>query len=369
MSATFSDLEKKHDGFKRPFLAVSVDASPDTSPDVLIRNAEITLSCGYEASCCTFELMGKGDSFQKKELKLDPAVEKYLKLGTALELSAGYNDADGCESVFSGFVTAVTLKLEGSRISHLIEAMDCKALMMNNLRSEVKEGLKKDSEAVAGVLKTYGSATSTHKLDETAERTTPIEQYNQSDYAFLVELARRNNYLFYVDRGKVNFIGYGSAKEVGVVLTPGSHLFHLERTATMSRQVKSVMVRGYDQTDPEKPIEATATKADAVGAGSKTAGEACKLVGEESQLILIDGSVRTEAQAKSRAEAEWQRASLDFVTAALETAGTPALRPGELIKLEEFSAGMDGEYLITEVVHKVDIGSYHTVCKLRRSRD
>lgn len=369
MSVSFRDLEKQYGGFTRPFLSVSVDGAPDKSPDVFIRNVEITLTCGYEASACTFELSGRGSAFEGAELKLDPAVRKYLKLGAKLELSTGYRDAEHCAGVFTGFVTAAALKLEGARIFHVIEAMDCKALMMNGLRSGIWEGLKKDSEAAAAVLKDYGSAAAESEIGETGERGAPIARYARSDYDFLVELARRNRLLFFVDRGRVRIVPDDALKTVSVVLTPGSHLYRLERAASLVGRAKSVTVLGFDQADPEKPVTATAVKAAAVGGGERTAAEDCALVGEAARRTLFDDSVRTAEQARARAEAEWGRAAAEFVTGSFETVGAPALLPGALVTLESFDASVNGDYLITEAVHKLDVGSYRTVCRFRRSKD
>ncbi len=369
MSVNFEELGKRYDGFRHPFLTVSIDGAEDTSPDVFIRGVELTLTCGYEAGACTFELTGKGNGFLDNKLTLDPAVQKYLKLGAKLEVATGYTDGEHCQSVFTGCVTAVTLTMEGARVFHVIEAMDCKALMMNNLCSEIKEGLKKDSEAVVNVLKAYGSAAPEPEVGETVERSGPIGRYAQSDYDFLVELARRNNFLFFVDRGKVRFIPYSAVKEVGVVLTPGSHLFRLERTVSLTGQVKTVTVRGAGQPDPETPVAATAAGADPVGGGGKTAAEVCSLVGDTAAVTLIDGSVGTEAEAKAGAEAAWQRAGVGFVAGSFETVGVPELLPGTLVTLADFDGGVNGDYLITEAVHKLDVGNYRTVCQFRRSRD
>ena len=369
MSVTFADLEKKYDGFRRPFLTVKVDGAADDSINVFINKVELTLTSGAEAGCCTFEISAKDNALEEAGVSLDADVKKYLDLGAELEISMGYNDAEGCQSVFTGVVSAVTFRLDGGKPYHTVEVMDCKVLLMNNRRSEVKEGLTRDSEAVAQVLKNYGALASDRTVDETPARTAPICQWGQSDYEFLTELARRSDALFFVDRGKVKFLLPASIDEVSVVLTPGSHLVRLERTATLAGQHKSVTVLTHDPADPATPIQATAAAADAVGGGSKDPATACGKVDAQAVALFHDGGVRTEEEARALAKARLQQSALGFVTGSFETVGAPALLPGTLVELEGFGDPVNGKYLITEAVHKLEIDSYHTICKFARSQD
>ncbi len=367
MSVTFRNLEQKYNGFTHPLVYIKVDGAKDTAESVYIQNVEITLTSGYECSCCTFDVIGSESKFEKDALQLDSTVKKYLKLGAKIEVYVGYDTDKSCTLVFTGYVTTVQFQLEGTKIFHTIEAMDCKVFLMNNLRSEVKTGLKKYSEAVTNVLKDY-SVASSKTVDTTDELNVPIEQYNQSDYDFIVDLARRVNYLFFVDCGKVKFIKYASAKEVGVVLTPGSHLFRFQRMLTVSRQVKTVTVRNNNPKDPTKPIVGKAVKVDAVGTGAKSSSDLCKLVGAKSEITLIDNAVTTAQQAKTRAEAELARVSMQFSTGSFETVGVPEWKPGQFVKVEGMDATLNGNYFLTEVVHQIDIGKYHCICKFESNK-
>lgn len=368
MSKTFRDLEKKYNGFVHPLVYVLVDGTKDTAESVYIKNVEVILTSGYESSCCTFDVIGSETCFEKDKLKLDPAVKKYTKLGTKIEFYAGYDEEDSCSLIFTGYVTTVQFQMEEMTVFHTIEAMDCKVFLMNNLRSEVKTGLKKYSEAVANVLKDYSKVASKKKIDTTKELNVPIEQYNQSDYDFIVDLAKRLNFLFFVDCGEVKFIDYASAKEVAVVLTPGSHLFRFQRTLTVSRQVKTVTVRSNNPKDPTKPIEGKAVKVDAVGSGKKSSSDLCNLVGAQAEIVLIDSTALTAAQAKARAEAELGRVSMQFSTGSFETVGVPELKPGKFVTVEGVDENVNADYFLTEVIHQIDVGEYRCICKFESNK-
>lgn len=361
----FDDLDKKYDSFRSPFGYIKVDGQAVDNKKVSLWSIEVVLTTGLEASMCRVEASSSQEGFPDGKLNLDAETTGLFRLGAKIEVFLGYLDEKKCDKVFEGFITTLELALAGASVTHHIEGMDVKAFMMNNLRSMLHKGVKKYSEAVAKVLKNYSGMMNGQKIEATDEIETVIEQYNQSDYDFVAGLARKLNFMFYVVQGKVYFVGYSSAKTASLKLTPGPHLYEFHRTLTLAQQMKKVSVRSNNETEPDKPTEATVTTGTmaTVGKGSKSSADVSKKITDTMEMTMIDNTVQTVAQAKTRAEAELARYALQFATGHFETVGAPEIEVGKYMTLEGMGSEIDNDYFITEVRHEMQSGNYRTTCK------
>lgn len=359
----FADLESKYESFSYPLLCVKIDGTEIDNDKIVISNAEIVLTAGYESSVCLFDAQGRGDAYSKGALTLDSAIQSAFRLGAKIEVSIGYVKKSKCTVVFNGYITNIELILEGGNILHHIEAMDVKVFMMNSCHSETLTDIKKYSEAAANILNDYSSLYDSKQIEATDELSVPIELYHQSDYEFIVSLAKRVNYLFYVLCGKIYFIPYSKCSKASLTLDNGRHLFRFQRSLSLHGQLSGVVVRAANALDPTAPFEATVTTPNSVGGGSKTAADTCRLINTRMQRTIIDSMVTSAALAKTRATAELTRASLDFVTGEIETIGVPELKPATLLSVEGMGTAVNSSYFLTEVTHRLDQGNYHTICR------
>lgn len=368
MAKTIEDLANGYGYFENPHLCVKIEGEDILKDDeIIIENASVVVSTGIESSVFTLSISGKNTYYSHKQKKFitDPKLKKVNKLGAKIEVYMGYNNAKNSKRVFVGYIYTINSKIigESEDVGYEIEALDTKAFMMNNTRSDIKKDVKKYSDAVSGVLKDYSAFYEEVKVDQTDELTVPISQYNQSDYDFVVDLARKLNYLFYVFDGKVNFIKYSTNKEVTAVISPGKYLRDFNREITLSEQIKSVKVRNNNEQNPEEPIEGVATTVESIGKGSKTATDLTKTINDKMEKVIIDTSVKSPAEAKIRAEAELTRLSLNFAKGSFKVIGIPDIEPGKYVKIKGIDEDMDEEYFITEVKHEIKNYEYETYCK------
>ena len=356
---TLNDAEKKYNGFERPVAYFKVNDAKLSGESLIYRDIQVTLSTGMEASDCTLEVVGQYSRFEDGELKMDAALSK-LVLGAKLEVFLGYGEADSAESVFVGYISSIETSLEGENTSMVVTAMDCKQFMMNSFRSLQKKDIRKYSEAVSDVLKSYASVYTGTVVEPSGQTLAPIEQHNQSDYDFVVSLARRINYLFYVVEGKVHFVSYRKYTDSLLTVEPGGTLRRLRREISLSKQVKSVTVRNHNVEDAAKPFESKATTVTAVGGGKKTGAETTKLINATMEKVVVDNAVRSEAEAKSRAEALMNELSMGFLTGTMEIAGLPPVIPGHMVTLAKINDDFNRDYFITKVVHHMDKDGFQT---------
>ncbi len=356
---TLNEAAQKNNGFERPVAYFKLNDAPLSGESLIYHDVRVTLTAGMEASDCTAEIVGQYSRFEDGELVLDAALESIV-LGAKLEVFLGYGDSKNAESVFVGYVSSTELVVEGEKTSLIVTAMDCKQFMMNSYRSLRKKDIKKYSEAVSDVLKDYSALYSGTVVEATGETLAPIEQHNQSDYDFVVSLAKKLNYLFYVVGGKVHFVSYKKYTDSVLTVEPGKYLRRLRREVTLARQVKSVTVRSHNVEDADKPFESKAVSVTAVGGGQKTGADSSKLITNVLSKTVVDNSVQSEAEAKARAEALLNELSMGFLTGEMEIAGLPAVIPGRMVTVAKISKDLNRDYFITKVVHHVDTQGFET---------
>ncbi len=354
-----TDAEKQYNGFERPVACLKINDAKLSGASLIYHDIQVSLSTGMEASDCTVEIVGQYSRFENGELKLDAALSKIV-LGAKLEVLLGYGEADRAESVFVGYISSVEMELEGETTTMLVTAMDCKLFMMNSYRSLQKKDIKKYSEAVTDVLKGYSAVYTGVEVEASPEVLAPIEQHNQSDYDFVVSLAKRLNYLFYVVAGKVYFVSYKKFTDSLLTVEPGASLRRLRREVTLSGQVKSVTVRNHNAEDADKPFESKATSVTAVGGGKKTGADSSKLINDTMSKIVVDNSIRSQAEAKARAEALLNEMSMGFLTGSMEIVGLPSVVPGHMVTLAGINSDFNRDYFITRVTHHLDKDGFET---------
>lgn len=361
------DAEKKYNGFERPVAWLKVNDAKLSDKNLIYQDIRVTLTAGMEASDCVVEIVDRYARFENGGLKLDGALSK-LALGAKLEAFLGYGDGKNAESVFVGYISAVETDIQGDRVSVLVTAMDCKQFMMGSYRSLRKKDIKKYSEAVSDVLKSYSAMYSGTVVEATGEVKAPIEQHNQSDYDFVVGLAKKLNYLFYVSAGKVYFVSYQKNTDSILTVAPGKSLRRLRREVTLANQVKSVTVRSHNAEDLSKPFESKAVKVAAVGGGKKSGAESSKLIGDSAAKVVVDNTVQSEAEAKARAEALMNETAMGFLTGEIEIPGLPPVIPGHMVTVEKVDKSFDRDYFITRVIHHMDTEGFETIIQFAGSK-
>ena len=199
---TLDDLAKKYNNFSDHSLVVEVEGEDMSIKSLIFQNVQVTLTSGFEASYCSFSVLAATSVYDEDELKVSQDMSKF-SLGKKVDIYVTYGSKENKFKIFSGYITSENFEYSGRDVKYDIEAMDLKSLMMNNLRSEQKKDIKRYSEAVTNLLKDYSSLYDTSDIDQTDEINVPIEQYNQSDYDFIVSIAKKLNFLFYIINGRI----------------------------------------------------------------------------------------------------------------------------------------------------------------------
>jgi phage protein D len=275
-----------------------------------------------------------------------------VDLGRALDVALG--PEDGQRRVFDGAVSRIELVL-GDGEPPLVVVLAEDALM--RLRMTRRQRTYTDvtdadvAEAVAGE---HGL-----QADVSAEgpRYDVVQQFNQSDLAFLRERARLVQAELWCTGRTLHFRTRPVRQATEVTLVRGGELLSVRLSADLAHQRSAVVVTGYDagqkQVIHERAgpdvVEAEVT------AGRTGARLVARALGESTTLRVREAALTAE-EANAWAQAEMLRRGRRFVTVDGVTNGTPDLVVGSRLTLRLVGAPFDGAgYYVTQVQHTFDL--------------
>jgi phage protein D len=229
---------------------------------------------------------------------------------------------------------------------------------MNCMRSE-KKTFKKYSDAVDNVLKNYKSIASKSEIDGTQELARTIEQYMESDYEFVVRMAKEINYEFFALGGTVYFRKPRKIKMSLIDLSWKNGIKRFVREISLSNQVSEVIVRGNDEKQ-KQAIQASAKTITKVGKGSMSAKSLTKLIDKNKKNVLIAPFIASTKEAEELAKAELDKLAMKLAAVKVSCSGLPEIIPGRFINLSGLGKSLDNEYYIFKAIHRIDDFGYST---------
>ncbi len=355
----------------------------DSDSDIMIDNMSVTLSSGFESSICTFTVSKRTSRYDKKlsGIEFDEKIKKFTELGSKIEVCMGYGDEKTCRTVFKGNIYTVDFNCDTGSIKNFrleVEAMDVKAFMMNNQRSLVHSpdaATTTYGQLVLRIVEEYSQYCEYEASKVTISPMPllgkPIWQREQSDYDFIVSLAKNLHYLFYVVNGVVYFGAYPKPNSQSldtVVITPCKYLIDFSREITLANQVDTVRVRANNEADPDKPIESTASNSEKLPSSTQApSNSVVKKDNGVNEKLIIDPSVKNTDEAGIRARAENESMAFNFAKGKFKIMGFPDIEPGKYVEINDITLDVNKSYLITEVRHEFREKEYFTYCKFGAS--
>lgn len=364
---TYQSLQNKYLDFGHPRAAVFLGGTAFSSKDddIILSDIHVEITSGYEASVASFRLYDVFDP-STGQFKYEQ-VKKQVVMGNSVTIQLGYISA--METVFVGFISGVAFGYETEGLPYIeVTAMDVKGIMMGGTyatqltattySAAVKEVLERTGK---GALQQMGGVTDiavTNTPDAgglgsqgtntaSAKQSSPItiEMVNESDYEFVVRAAKRYNYEFFVDRGKILF---RPAKNDASILMKlgvraGIQTFHIQYSIT--GVVGAIEARAMDPGKGEV-ISANSKFSNTISTGSK----AKSLVGKGAKVYL-DASITSKEEAESRVKALMEQMSYRLGSLEADCVGIPDLVPGRFIEVSGMGSPVDNQFYLTSVTH------------------
>lgn len=357
-STTVKALKKKYHEFNAPTVEVKVGGTDIIAKKKgVVSDLRVELTAGYEASGASFDVVQQYD-FEQSDFKKDGPAPS-LEIGAKVEISIGYI---ALEKVFSGLISEVTLRfdMDEEPILH-VECVDAKIEMMKNQRIEVRQEkeVAKLVQALLGVSPVSGYLGSKEvKITKQAE--IPLRMNQETDYDYLVKLAKYLGCEFFIVAGKVYFRDPpSSASAIMTVKMQDEVLLSASFTMSGAQLVETVSVLGIDPAKDEM-IEGKAKSS-----GKYSAASGGKQMIGGSVKSFVDPYAKTKADLNERAKTLLGEFNGSFGRLEMSLQGIPELIPGRSITLEGFAANMNKTFYITKVAHRLDEEGFVTNLEAR----
>lgn len=297
-------------------------------------------------------------------LYLDGAI---IDFGKELEIMLG--PADMQSSLFKGRVSALELVMDQGKEPEVhVMAED----RLWDLRMTRRFATYEDADLSDIVQRIAGQHGLSAQVDVDTPRQKMIQQWNQTDLAFLREQAARVAGEVWFESSTIHVADRERRRSGGetVTLVQGNDLLTLSVRADLSQQRNGVTVGGYDaQAKDGIEEDADGTVVSSETAGLRGGDAILRSAFGETKSFRLRDVPLTASEARAWSRAAMTARARRFVRAEGLTTGTPKLRAGARLRLERVGATFEGEgYHVTQVMHRYDLeNGYRTLFRAERA--
>ena len=290
----------------------------------------------------------QGHAPAQGQLYLDGQI---LDFGQELEVSIG--PADAARIVFKGRISAIEAVFSGGREPHVtVYAED--ALMTLRMMRRMKTWKNLSDAGIAQAI----AAENGISADTAAPGPTydVVQQWNQSDLAFLRERARLIQAEVWVEGDRLCFKTRANRHGTAINLTQGGDLLDITLRADLAHQRSKIKVSGFDASARDTIAEEAGPEAIQAEIQGGISGPDLlrKAIGERESYRVREVPLAS-GEAGAWAKAEMLRRCRSFVTAIGTTAGTADMVVGSTLKLGVVGKPFEGDgYYVARVCHAWD---------------
>lgn len=367
VTCDYASLEKASGNFLSPSFEINVDNEALKPEDYPVTSVEVNIpvTAGsdkktIESGQCTFIIAGLFDA-KSSRLKIDPC--KLFEPGKPVIVKMGYVKRT---TVFCGFICQISIQYEAGGPMVKVSALDASYILRNAYGSHTFTE-KAPTRAVNDILKqsVVSGVTQIKELNAVSSMNVRLTQVRMDDCALLTLLARRNGYTFAYIHGDILFCDLlTSSKGAIIKLNWGESLMSFQKELNTNRQVGKVVVFGKKPGGGNIKGEASTVTVNGEG---KTAAQMDSHI--SAMTYELNESVLNDQSALDKlAQVTLNDIAVRFVTGKGSCIGLPELIPGRFIKLGGMGPGMDGEYFLTRVVHRIDANGFLTTFEVKGAK-
>ena len=288
------------------------------------------------------------------QLYLDGQI---VDFGKAIDVSIGPGDA--ARTIFKGTISAIDVLFEeGGPVPHVtIFAEDALMNLRMTRRMKTWENVT-DADIASQIASENGLTADTSAPGPTYK---VVQQWNQSDLAFLRERARLIQAEVWFANDTLCFKTRGNRSAPSMTLIQGGDLRHVQVRADLAHQRTRVTTSGYDASARDTINEDAGGDAiQAEIAGGRTGPAVLQQALGERVSYRVRENPIVAGEAAAWAKAEMLRRCRSFVTASGTTHGTADMVVGSKLNLDQVGAPFSGDgYYVTRVSHTYDLSSGH----------
>jgi phage protein D len=279
-----------------------------------------------------------------------------IDFGKELEISIG--PPDDARVVFKGLISAIEVSfVEGEEPHVMVFAEDTLMKLRMTRRSKTYDDMS-DADIASAIANEHGL---TADVAADGPTYTVVQQWNQSDLAFLRDRARRLQADVWLDGGSLCFKTRGNRTGTSITLVQGNQLIDVQLRADLAHQRTSVTVSGYDAS--QRDLIDEAAEGDTVQSeisGGRTGPSILQQSFGERASYRVRNVPLASGEAQAWAKAEMLRRARAFVTVVGTTDGTPDMQVGSKLTLERVGQPFNGDgYYVTRLRHTYDLEHGH----------
>lgn len=332
-----------------PGFTVADQAQPDLSRDIVALQIDEDID-GLQRLCAQFTAIGPVDGQAAESLLyLDGRI-----LDFGREVRVGLGPTDQRVDVFTGRVSALELDLHEGRAPEVTLLAEDRLMDLRMTRRFKTYEEVSDTDLVQQIAAQHGLRA---RADVSGPRLSVVQQWNQSDLAFLRERARRLGADVWIEQDTLCMAARDQRQGARLTLIQGRDLVQLHLRADLAHQRSEVTVGGFDEGQAERIDERAAADEVAREAQGQTHGIA---VLERAFGVRASHRVR-DVPLKGEDARAWARATLltrarRFVQVQGVAQGSTDLRVGAVLRLERVGPLFEGDgYYVTRVRHTFDL--------------
>lgn len=347
-SYLYPQLMQRYAGFQAPSMAIAVDGRELLGQlDASVSRLSVELTAEYASSGCSFTLTSAYDP-QRGEFAGCAAL---LQPGAKVEISLGYGEMT---PVFLGYITSLEYDFEEDAPAIHVECMDAKGILMKTQRLEFFSQ-RKPSQAVEELL---SAPPCSGYLSGRQVEPVPGEQClratMESDYEFIVRLARQYGFEFFIVGGVAYFRKRPAAGAPIMTLAEGEAMLSARVRMDAAPLVERLSVVGLSP-ESGQPVQGVATASGRYGLGA-----APKRVLGGTRRVFYEPDVTSPKEAGERAKIILEGLARDFLQLSCRCIGLPELAPGRTIRLDGLAPDLNKTYYLISVRHFFDEDGFFT---------
>jgi phage protein D len=349
-------------GETRPEFKVDQQVKPDLTRDLILMQVEEDIDGLKRLSCA---LIGVGPREGEESEAFQYLDGNVLDFGKAFSVTVGAGD--GRAEVFKGKISAIELNMDQGRAPEVTcLAEDSLMDLRMTRRFKTYENVS-DADLVQQIASQHGLRA---QADVSGPTYASVQQWNQSDLAFLRERARRMAADVWVADDTLHMATRDQRHGEQITLIQGNTLIQVSLRADLAHQRSEVNVGGWDDAQAEAVDEqASSSEADAEAQGQRHGVSVLtRAFGERVSHRVREVPLKGE-EAKAWARAALLTRARRFVTAKGVANGHAKIQVGTLLRLERVAPPFEGDgYYVTHVRHQFDLAlGYRTHFEAERA--
>jgi phage protein D/phage baseplate assembly protein gpV len=300
---------------------------------------------------CTLQVGYPAKSIGEPYESLDKSK---LEIGRELEVRMGSMDESTTQTLFKGEIVTVEPDFHAGGVAMVVRAYDRTHRMMRT-RKQRSFIQQKSSDIIKKVCSEHGIRANVTASSDVHQF---ILQHNETDFDFVLRLARRIGFELTVDAGNAKFAPPNANGEK-VELTYPDELRAFRPRITAVQQVQTVNVRGFDFQNKRSVVRTKTRPQQITAAGISRSTVANKF--PQAVLEIAGQSFTTTGEADSMAQAALDQLANAYLAAEGTCDGDPRIKAGVLLQISGVGKNYSGTYRVAKSVHVIrGGGGYET---------